>query len=724
MNEEQTVVRPFRRVSLVSLLSAMSQLGTLVVVAIALLYPAPFHQNQLPAIRIGSDLLMSHWPTALLIQRTFAQEHQLPLWNPYFGGGQPLSADPLATLFYPPTHLVHFLSLRDYYLVLILGHLVFAGLGMLLLARRALGLSPLPALVAAVSYMATPRLIGHLGAGHVTIVQTVAWFPWLALACWATVREPRRWSAQFGVCIALMLLAGHPQMAYYGLLMTAGLSAWLLLKRWRLEGWRAALLSLAGLAAAAGIGVLLAAVYLLPLMELTVRSTRQLSLSSVDTYPLQHFLYELIDQQPAPHFLWEGAPHYPWEGILTPGLTVLALALLALAVRWRQVWPLLLAIVIVAALAMGNSSPFYLLVAKVLPDFDRFRGLARIWFVALMLFALLAGLGTDALLQGMRRIRSRGTVAASFLLVLIVALSLVMTDGGHAHVGEVRPDTTPSLLARSAAQLAGSGRIYAVQGNFPQVNAVQLRTPLANGQDPLLIESYASYMQRAGGYTASGYQLIIPAYDNSQVQPHAMLLGLMHVSVVISQRPLTDPLLMRVGEVDGTLIYKNIADAGTAYLVLPGPDRNPPSLDQVRRLNADVRAITLKPEQETFTFSTGTAGYFVIAMPAFPGWNAVLDGHSAPVQLMAGVLPSIKVGPGTHTLSYTYAPPSVRLGTLLSTVGLLAVLGWLIAGYFWKPGKSRRSRKDDGPHMESISSADPPTCAVAAGEGSKRDSAR
>src|SRR5947199_3522909 len=155
-----------------------------------------------------------------------------------------------------------------------------------------------------------------------------------------------------------MLPARYPPMAYYGLLMTAGLSAWLLLKRWRLEGWRAALLSLAGLAAAAGIGVLLAAVYLLPLMELTVRSTRQLSLSSVDTYPLQHFLYELIDQQPAPRFLWEGAPHYPWEGILTPGLTVLALALLALAVRWRQVWPLLLAIVIVAALAMGNSSPF------------------------------------------------------------------------------------------------------------------------------------------------------------------------------------------------------------------------------------------------------------------------------------------------------------------------------------------------------------------------------
>src|SRR6266851_4293772 len=245
MNKEQTVRRQYGGMSLASWLLAVGQLAVLVVVANALLLFAPFIPNQLAAAWPRSDLMISHWPTALLIQRTFAQDHRLPLWNPYYGGGQPLAADPLAALFYPPTHLVHFLSLYDYYLVLIMGHLVFAGLGMLLLARRAVGLPRFPALVAAVSYMATPRLISHLGAGHITILQTVAWFPWLALACWATVQNPRRWSAPFGFCLALMLLAGHPQMAYYGLMMTAGLAAWLLVRCWRLEGRRALLASLA-----------------------------------------------------------------------------------------------------------------------------------------------------------------------------------------------------------------------------------------------------------------------------------------------------------------------------------------------------------------------------------------------------------------------------------------------------------------------------------------------
>src|SRR5437867_2209232 len=122
MNKEQAVRQRDQGVRLLLWLSAVGQLAVLVAVASVLLLPATVTPYQLPAGRPDSDLMTSHWPTALLIQRTVAQEHRLPLWNPYYGGGQPLAADPLAALFYPPTHLVHFLSLRRYYLVLIMGH--------------------------------------------------------------------------------------------------------------------------------------------------------------------------------------------------------------------------------------------------------------------------------------------------------------------------------------------------------------------------------------------------------------------------------------------------------------------------------------------------------------------------------------------------------------------------------------------------------------------------
>jgi hypothetical protein len=102
----------------------------------------------------------------------------------------------------------------------------------LLLARHAFRLSRWASLVAAVSFMATPRLIAHLGAGHMTLVQAVAWYPWLALGCWATIKDPRRWAAPFGVVLALAVLAGHPQKAYYGKSKVDGEALWLLGTRW------------------------------------------------------------------------------------------------------------------------------------------------------------------------------------------------------------------------------------------------------------------------------------------------------------------------------------------------------------------------------------------------------------------------------------------------------------------------------------------------------------
>ncbi len=623
MNDWQNRLHRYWRVYLVPCLPFVGELAILIVLAAVLLWPAPFQPNELPAgwtaLWSDSDLLMSHWPTALLIQRTFAQGHGLPLWNPYYGGGQPLAADPLAALFYPPTHLVHFFSIRNYYLVLIMGHLVFAGLGMLLLARRALKLPHLPALVAAVSFEATPRLLSHLGAGHVTVLQTVAWFPWLALACWATVRLPRRWCAPFGVCLALMLLAGHPQMAYYGLLMVGGLAAWLLGSRWRQEGRRALFASLAGLAIGGIIALLLASVYLLPLMEFTARSTRQLSVASMDGYPLRHFIKEIFDPNPAPQL--------PWEGMVTPGLVVLALATIAVATRLRKAWPIVLGIALVAGLTMGNESPLYHLAAKVLPDFDLFRGLARIWFVALVGFPLLAGLGADSLLHGVRRVWSRGMVVAGLLLVVIVGATLVNTDKGYAQVGNVTVANTPSPLAIAAAKLAGNGRIYAVQRNLHQVNAVDLQVPLADGWDPLMIQSYVTYMQLAGGYTATGYQLTVPAFDASAIQPHAVLLGYMNISVVLSRRPMTDPHLVLVEKENNTLIYKNTANAGPAFLVMPGPDGNPPSPLQVRRMSDSVQTLTLTPEQQIFSFQPAPPGTLSLPCRSFPAgmsnWTAI-----------------------------------------------------------------------------------------------------
>jgi hypothetical protein len=669
--QKNTVPKRLSGASLRPWFAGASQMGILILMALALQLPASLSRDSLPGAWPSSDLVVSHWPMALQIQRTVAQQHQLPLWDPYFGGGLPLGGDPLAALFYPPTHLLHFLSLRDYFFVLITGHLVFAGLGMLLLARRAAGLPTIPALVAALSYMATPRLAAHLGAGHITILQTVSWFPWLALAGWATLQAPLRWGPALALCIGLILLAGHPQMAYYGLLMLGAIIAWLLVQRWLREGRRFLAPVLTGLAAAGILGLALAAIHLGLLADLTSHSTRDQALHPQEHYPLLDFLHALVIA-PAPGW---GI----WEGMLTPGLCVLALALLAIVARWKQSWPLLLGIILVAGLAMGQSSLPYLLAVHVLPGLDRFRALARIWFLGLLGCALLAGMGSAWIGERLRPLTCYGEVISGALIALLVGGTLIATDSGYTHVGPVSAITTPSPVATFAAHLAGNGYVYDLQQNISQLTAVEMQTRLASGSDPLLNAAYVSYMDRAGGYYGQGYQLRVP-YDAPGVEPDARLLGLMHISVVVSRRPLSNPLLVKVTKIDGISIYKNLADAGPGYLVEPASNGNPPALAQLQVQSAEVHLLQQGEGNWSFQVTSMNSGYFVIATPTFPGWHAVVDDQPAAISMIAGVLPAIRLAPGTHHVSYVYMPRSLWFGGALSLLSLLVILSWLVGG--------------------------------------------
>jgi hypothetical protein len=63
-------------------------------------------------------------------------------------------------------------------------------------------------------------------------------------------------------------------------------------------------------------------------------------------------------------------------------------------------------------------------------------------------------------------------------------------------------------------------------------------------------------------------------------------------------------------------------------------------------------------------------------------------------------MPAIKVGPGRHTLSYTYSPVSVHIGGLLSVIGLLTALVWLIVGRRLKIGKPDWMKPDEAKKLE------------------------
>jgi hypothetical protein len=386
--------------------------------------------------------------------------------------------------------------------------------------------------------------------------------------------------------------------------------------------------------------------------------------------------------------------------LFDPGLAVLALAVLGIATRRRVGLPILLGVVIVAGLALGVSSPLYQLAARVLPGLDGFRGLARIWFVGLLGIALLAGLGAHTLVLAIWRSARWSVATAAVVGGLLLMISLLQASRPFINLENVRAAARPSLLERKAVEVAGTGRIYGVQRNLRQEAMAVLGARLADGWDPLLIEPYVTFMQRAGGYTFTGYQLSVPPYEvydagyptSQNAQPNAALLGLLDIQAVVSRTQLVDPRLQEVAKVGNTFIYRNTANAGPAYLVAPNADGSPPTIDGLQQLPAAVQVIEQGAERLVLHVTSSTGGWLGIGTPAFPGWVAALDGKRITLASLDGVVPAVWVPAGTHQVTYVYAPRSVLVGGTLSVIGIVLSTGWLL-GYRLVQRRARQHRR-------------------------------
>jgi len=161
---------------------------TLVILALVLLWPVVVHPGWWlwkPG-ELHSDLAVTHWPNAHFARQALWEQQRFPLWRPTIMSGMPFAANPLAGLYYPPNWLLLFipwLPLEVGFNLSALAHLWLAGAAMYALMRRGFGAGVWGALVAALAYEASPKLLAHLGAGHVGWVQAWAWVPVVVL-CW------------------------------------------------------------------------------------------------------------------------------------------------------------------------------------------------------------------------------------------------------------------------------------------------------------------------------------------------------------------------------------------------------------------------------------------------------------------------------------------------------------------------------------------------------------
>ncbi|MCL4804086.1 MAG: YfhO family protein [Anaerolineae bacterium] len=367
------------------------------------------------------------------------QGGRVPLWNPDIFMGVPFLANSQAGFFYPLNWPLWLLVPTPWAVNgAIMIHIAIAGWGAYLAGRRTLALERVAAWLAAALF----ALGGYLTAQveHINQLQGLAWLPWFFVAVApiagpATGQDRRALPAVVvvGALFALQLLAGHTQTAFIS---GVAVALWLFFHALGSFGHtgrnrtrvilRPALVMLAG----AGLAALIAAVQLLPTIELTGQSSRQGGLSpnevlSFSWNPL-HLTRSLL-------------PGYG-QSLFSEYVAFLPLTALALAFAGGWVWrrnpavrPWLFLLVAMLLLALGRFTPLYHVLSHA-PGFDLFRAPARWLAVAALAAALLAGHGWQRLYQfaasdyptaaardRARRDLVRPLVAAGLFLALVIA---------------------------------------------------------------------------------------------------------------------------------------------------------------------------------------------------------------------------------------------------------------------------------------------------------------
>jgi hypothetical protein len=251
------------------LLYGPSLIGSKILLPLDLLSIRRFYLPATPAYRsiVPHDIVFTDQVLNYEFSRRFAASEfragRLPLWDPFSFAGAPFAHFGK----YCPLYVIYYLFPSPVSLAWIqLFKSVIAGLGAYLFFRRVLRLGFWAATVGACCYPLTGFFI--LWQGY-PITLVTEWFPWLLLATDRVIRRPLGWGL-LGLAIAtcLIVTGGHLDISGQALLASGIYAIWAFFDEHgkRLLS-RPALASVTVVAAGWGLGIMLAAPYLLPLLD-------------------------------------------------------------------------------------------------------------------------------------------------------------------------------------------------------------------------------------------------------------------------------------------------------------------------------------------------------------------------------------------------------------------------------------------------------------------------
>jgi hypothetical protein len=374
-------------------------------------------------------------------------------WSNAWIGGWPAGADTAAYVWYPiRVALLHAGLGFDAFVI---GAYVIAALGVHVYLRL-VGLGIAAAVFGAVSFAFSGFMVAQFL--HTSMIHAAAWVPWTFAGVEGCLgRGARRFAMLTAAAVALACLAGHMQIAFYGLV--AVVAYWLVRARtaprahWLLAG--------GGLV----LGVLLAAPQLVFTMRY-VRDTPRVAIGYDDfvaySLPLRQvsaMLFPFLFGAPGRPLgmPYVGADNFNELTLAMPFLSIV-LALAGSGFGRRDLAAFWWALALVAlVLALGGNVPTLARLVYRLPGFAAFRVPARHAMELCLALSVLAAFGLERLLQDSPQTRRRWLGLAAALAVVVAIASMPMHRAAIGAAAAFR--IAPPPWSRDPAIWSGLGGV-------------------------------------------------------------------------------------------------------------------------------------------------------------------------------------------------------------------------------------------------------------------------
>ncbi len=694
----------------------------LLLVPLVLLIPSIGSINYPPGGEF-SDMAISHLPNAEFIKRSILVDHQIPLWNPLIMSGYPFAGDPLSGLWYPPGWFALLFPLPFGINLITALHIGLGSIGIFKLIRK-LSVRTEIAFIFGLTFALLPKIYAHYGAGHITYLYAVCLTP---LLMWSEANRPGERSYLSKINIVLSALIVLADMRWFPFALIAwGCIAVLhhtdysstdgVIKDKESGTFRRDWRIFYKIGVEVIISILIAAPFLLPFIEFLLRSTRIYMTGG------ENLVYSLPPARLIGLLIPPEGGFAEW--IIYPGIGIILLIVVSLLTKKRKI--LLPVVIFIVSLiwSLGSNVTIVRFVESI-PGLNLIRVPPRIVFLGDIMAILAAALSLDWILhQTDEKVKKRikliiiGTgffiilfgvgigilqgglnhptirlliftplitgslillVRKAKLMILIIIFGIVLTaDLFLSDITlfgpSIRQNVTDSKTIEIIKNDKSSFRIYSPTYSIGQEVAERHGIQLVQGVNPMQLESYVKYLEKATNIPYDKYSVVIPPLlePNSESITKSRLIGEintnylneLNVKYMIFDSPIYSgkewKLLLNSG---GRWLYEN-QTVGERSKLLP---------TNVETKGSGVNIIKYTPNEIIISIQQSEESILKLLEINYPGWRVWVDGIEKSIS-ECEIFRCVQIPINSHQAIFRYQPLPFYVGLFISGILMLMII--------------------------------------------------